>query len=495
MPGSQRLPLPSRHGLFAALLTLLSVALCEGQARAHTGEPRAGRPVASEAIVAHTAAFSRPTAPASRSAPSLPSIATQPTRPSAPSTPSSSLRPAGSRRRAQPYPIMLGIDVLEAQGFPTVAGKRIGILTHPAGVNRSGLSTVDVLRRSPQTTVVTLFGPEHGIYGNEPAEIPIADRVDKRTALPVYSLYGKNRKPTKAMLRGLDALVVDLQDVGSRSYTYISCMRYAMEACFENGVEVIVLDRPNPLGGLKVDGPPLDAQWSSYVGAFPVPYVHGLTIGELARMAASTPGVMAVPDAVRQRGKLTVVPMRGWTRGMRWPETGLRWVPTSPYVPDFSSCVGYAMTGLGTYLGGFRHGVGDKYPFRGVSHLRVRSEVIEKELRALDLPGLAFRRVSVPNPRGEPSTGLYVEVTDWDDWRPTELSFHLMRLACKLETPNPFRAAPRGLQNGFLRHMGSTAFLTELQAKGSRVDVEGWIQRWQTAARTFQQQSRRYWLY
>lgn len=392
-------------------------------------------------------------------------------------------------------PVMLGIDVLESQGFAAIAGKRVGLLTHPAGVNRLGVSTIDVLRRSPKVKLVALFGPEHGIYGNEAAEIQIPDRVDARTGLPVYSLYGKYRKPTKAMLKGLQALVIDLQDIGTRSYTYVSCMRYAMEACFEAGVEVVVLDRPNPLGGLKVDGPPLDAQWVSYVGAFRVPYVHGLTIGELAHMAAHAPGVMAINRDVWAKGKLTIVPMRGWRRNMRWPETGLRWIPTSPMIPDFAACMGYPMTGLGTYLGGFRHGVGERYPFRGILHLKIKSEVIEKELRALSLPGIAFRRVSSPNTKGEPATGLYVEVTDWDDWRPTELSFHLMRLGCKLEPVNPYAAAPKGIQQGFLRHMGASDFFAELLAKGARVDVNAWIETWETRNKQYQSQSKRYWLY
>lgn len=390
---------------------------------------------------------------------------------------------------------MLGIDVLESQGFSAVAGKRIGLLTHPAGVNRLGVSTIDVLRRSPKVKLVALFGPEHGIYGNEAAEIQIPDRVDPRTGLPVYSLYGKFRKPTKAMLKGLNALVIDLQDVGTRSYTYVSAMKYAMEACFEEGIEVIILDRPNPLGGLKVDGPPLDAQWVSYVGAFRVPYVHGLTIGELAHMAAAAPGVLAVTPEVRSKGRLTIIPMRGWKRSMRWPETGLRWIPTSPMIPDFSACMGYAMTGLGTYLGGFRHGVADRYPFRGVLHLKVRSEIIERELRNLNIPGIAFRRVSSPNRQGEPATGIYVEVTDWDDWRPTELSFYLMQLGCRIEPVNPYAAAPRGMQQGFLRHMGSTEFFQDLVAKGSRVDVATWISRWETRNKIYQQQSKRHWLY
>lgn len=407
--------------------------------------------------------------------------------------------------QAAPFPVMLGIDVLESQNFAAVKGKRIGLLTHPAGVNRRSESTVDVLRRAPGVQLVALFGPEHGIYGDEKAEVKIPDRRDPRTGLPVYSLYGSTRKPTPEMLRGLNAVVVDLQDVGTRSYTYVSAMLYTMAACFENNVEVIILDRPNPLGGYKVDGPPLDAQWKSYVGAFRVPYVHGLTIGELARMAKDSPGVMQVPNAinvseeVRQRGKLTVIPMRGWRRSMRWPETGLKWVPTSPMVQDFSAVIGYAMVGLGTYFDtrvgfdiGFRHGVGPQYAFRGLSHRTVRSEVLEAELRAMNLPGLSFRRVSVPGRDGRPQTGVFVEISDWDEWNPTELSFHLMRLGIKFDPRNPFRSGDAG---GFLRHMGSTAFYETLKRDGARTNVEGWFRQWQEQAKIYQQQSRRFWLY
>jgi uncharacterized protein YbbC (DUF1343 family) len=229
---------------------------------------------------------------------------------------------------------MLGIDVLEADGFALLRGKRVGLLTHPAGVNRQGRSTVDVMRTTPFVNLVALFGPEHGIYGDEKANVPVDDKIDPRTGLPVYSLYGKFRTPTAKMLANIDVLVVDLQDIGTRSYTYVSCMKYAMRACFKAGKEFVVLDRPNPLGGIKVDGPPLDADWMSYVGEFRVPYVHGLTIGELARMCKHAPGVLGVDDAVRQSGKLTVVPMRGWNRAMRWSETGLKWVPTSPPLSD-----------------------------------------------------------------------------------------------------------------------------------------------------------------
>ncbi|MBI5381863.1 MAG: DUF1343 domain-containing protein [Opitutae bacterium] len=409
--------------------------------------------------------------------------------------PAVTLAPANSAVPLLPFPVLLGIDVLEQQGFEPVKGKRLGLLTQPAGVNRRGESTIDVLRRAPGVKLVALYGPEHGIYGDEPAEVVIPDRLDKRTGLPVYSVYGKYRKPTKAMLKGIDAMVIDLQDIGVRSYTYVSAMRYTMEACFEQNIEVIILDRPNPLGGLKVDGPPLDKQWTSYVGAFRVPYVHGLTIGELAKMAREAPGVLEVTEAVRLRGKLTVIPMRGWRRSMRWPDTGLRWIATSPYVQDYASVMGYAMTGLGTYLGDFRTGVGDKHAFRGISHRSIPSDVIERELKALTLPGLRFQRVSIPGKNGQPATGIYVEIVDWDEWRPTELSFYLMKLGCKLEKTNPYSRANIGRQQGFLRHMGSTEFMEALKRDGARVDVDRFFRDWVEKAKVYQQQSRKYWLY
>ena len=394
------------------------------------------------------------------------------------------------------YPVMLGIDVLQAENFAPIAGKRIGLLTHPAGVNRYGVSTIDVLRRAPNVQLVALFGVEHDIYGEMPAERTYPDHLDPRTGLMVYSLYnGVTHKPTKAQLKGLDALVIDLQDIGSRSYTFVSAMKVTMEACFENGVEVVVLDRPNPLGGLKVGGPPLDKQWTSYVGEFCVPYVHGLTIGELALMAKEAPGVLDVPEAVRARGQLTIVRMRGWQRAMRWPETGLKFVPTSPYIPDFAACVGYATVGLGTYLGGFTHGIGSEYPFRGLAHHAVKGEVLERELNALHLPGLKFSLVSAASKNGQTTTGVYVEVTDWDAWQPTELSFYMMKLACQLEPKNPFATASEVQAQGFLRHMGSTAYFEALRRDGAKVNVEAFLADWRARDQIYQEMSRRYWLY
>lgn len=391
-------------------------------------------------------------------------------------------------------PTLLGIDVLEQSGFRAVSGKRVGLLTHPAGVNRRGESSIDVLRRAPNVQLLALFGPEHGIYGNEKANVPVDDKIDPRTGLPVYSLYGKYRKPTAKMLEGLDALVIDLQDVGVRSYTYVSCMRYAMEACFENDVEVIVLDRPNPLGGLKVDGPPLDRQWRSYVGAFHVPYVHGLTIAELARMAKHIPGWMDSPEHIRKKGRLTIIPMQGWSRDMLWTQTGLRWIPTSPYIPDLSAVLGYAMTGLGAQEGDFSHGIGTPYPFRLLRFKGKSPNEVKAALEAKRIPGLRYRIVQTQSAAGAPLSGVYVSVVDWNRVRPTELSFHMMQLSAAWSTTgNPFTQASNSAL--FNKHVGSTAWWNEITRRGAQARVSQFVDQWTQEAGEFQARAKRFWIY
>jgi uncharacterized protein YbbC (DUF1343 family) len=389
---------------------------------------------------------------------------------------------------------MLGIDTLEATGFRSIAGKRVGLLTHPAGVNRRGESTIDVLRRAPNARLVALFAPEHSLSGDIKASTNFEDSIDPRTRLPIYSLHGKNRKPTPAQLRGLDALVIDLQDIGVRSYTYNVVMRYAMDVCFANNVEVIILDRPNPLGGFKVDGPLLDREHFSGVGAFRIPYVHGLTMGELALLAAKEPGVLDVPESVRRKGRLTIVPMRGWKRTMRWPETGLRFVPTSPMIRDFPAVMGYAMTGLGCEYSGFKHGIGASHPFRGLTFKNVSADRLVRDLTALNIPGLAYRKLTVPDADGKPKEGVYVDVVNWQSWRPTELSFHLMRLACVYDPPNPFKKLTSVQKRSFNIHVGSTAWWNTLERDGARVDVEGNISAWRAQALNYQQLTRKYWI-
>lgn len=398
-------------------------------------------------------------------------------------------------------PVMLGIDVLEADNFAVIAGKKIGLLTHPAGVNRRGESTIDVIRRAPNVRLVALFASEHGLWGTEKASVNLADTVDKRTGLTVYSVHGKTRKPTPAMLKGIDALVIDLQDNGSRSYTFTSAMLCALAACFENGVEVIVLDRPNPLGGFKVDGPPLDSDLKSYVGAFRVPYVHGLTMGELARMARESPSVMYIPDVinvsekVRAKGRLTVVPMRGWTRAMHWTDTGLKWIATSPLMPSFDATVGYAMVGLGCQNSGWFSGIGRDFPFRGIGFPGKKPDEIIRALEAYRIPGIAFQKRQGLDRDGKVITGVYVEVTDWEKWRPTELGFYMQKQAAAWLRLNPFVALTSAEQRTFNIHVGSNAWFSALRRDGARVDVASFIANWEGRAKIYQEQSRKYWIY
>lgn len=390
--------------------------------------------------------------------------------------------------------IQLGIDVLEGEGFRILVGQRVGLLTHPAGVNGRGESTIDVLRRAPNVRLVALFGPEHGIYGDEKANVPVEDRIDPHTRLPVFSLYGKFRTPTPAMLERIDTMVVDLQDIGVRSYTYVSCLKNVMEACFKAGKHVVILDRPNPLGGQKVDGPMLEDRWKSYVGAYPVPYVHGLTIGELARMAKNEPGILDLSDTERQNGHLTIVPMRGWRREMLWSDTGLPWIPTSPAIPDLSAVLGYPMTGLGTQLGSFTHGYGTIYPFRLLQFPGKSPEEIARTLNARRISGLEFQVLQFTE-RGEPRRGVYVVVTNYAALRPTEISFHMMQLACQWENGNPFTAAPQSQQDLYNKHVGSSAWWDALVRDGAQVDLAGFLRQWRADAIRFQRESTRWYLY
>jgi uncharacterized protein YbbC (DUF1343 family) len=267
-----------------------------------------------------------------------------------------------------------------------------------------------------------------------------------------------------------------------------------MEACFEAGVEVVILDRPNPLGGRKVDGPPLDREWRSYVGAFHVPYVHGLTIGELARMAKANSGWMEISDEVRRRGQLTVVPMQGWRRDMLWPETGLKWIPTSPYIPDLSAALGYAMTGLGAQEGDFSHGIGTPYPFRLLRYKGRTAVEIKQALQRRGIPGLGLKIVETKTLKGYPIEGVYLYAADWKLLRPTEVSFHMMQLAAEWSAPeNPFAQAKN--VSLFNKHVGSSAWWEEISRRGREARVQSFVNRWAKQSRLFQAESQRFWLY
>ena len=291
--------------------------------------------------------------------------------------------------------VELGSDMLEVLKLEPLRGKRVGLLTNPSGINSRGVSTIQLLHRAPEVNLVALFGAEHGLDGKASAGKEVRDGTDPVTGLPVFSLYGPGpiRKPTEAMLRRIDILVYDLQDTGARSYTFISYMGMAMNACGKAGVEFMVLDRPNPLGGIRVEGPLFNPRFRSMVGQWPIPYVYGMTCGELARLL-NKEGMIEHPCV------LYIVPMRGWKRDMVWRDTGLSWKPTSPLVPHAHSPLFQVAMGMVGEIGGLDLGFGTQMPFELFCSAWLDANKVSRYLNALKLPGLNFRTIKTTIARG-----------------------------------------------------------------------------------------------
>jgi uncharacterized protein YbbC (DUF1343 family) len=338
--------------------------------------------------------------------------------------------------------IQTGIDVLEADGFKLLQGKRVGLITNPTGVTNDLRSTVDVLSAAKGVKLVALFGPEHGIRGDIFAGDHVQDSQDAKTGLPVYSLYGKTRKATPEMLKDIDVLVYDVQDIGCRSYTFISTMALAMEAAAENKISVVVLDRPDPLGGKRIEGRPLDLKFKSFVGHLPIPYLYGMTCGELARMTNEEGWL-----AGGVKCNLTVVPMKGWSRGMRFEETGLVWVPTSPHVPRADSAMYYASTGIMGELQVLSEGVGYTLPFELSGATFVKPDEFAKALNARHLPGVAFRPLTWRHyylrDKDKTFGGVQVHLTDPDAAILTSTQFHVMDVCQRLYPDEKFFGGKR----------------------------------------------------
>lgn len=393
--------------------------------------------------------------------------------------------------------VELGIDVLQSSGFQCIKGKKVGLVTHPAGVNRNQQSSIDVLAKAPGVELIALFGPEHGLRGNHKADQVVDHAKDPVTGLPIYSIYGKTRRPTADMLNGIEAMVIDLQDIGTRSYTYVSCLCYVMEECFKRSIPVVVLDRPNPLGGEIVDGPLRDPEWQNYVGYLPVPYVHGLTIGELARMALNE-GWLAIPKNIQKQAVasnwLTVIPMKGWKRSHVWRQTGLKWTPTSPNIPTPEAALGYPMTGLGAQLGGFRHGIGTAYPFRLLTYANRSAESLKADLESFKLPGIDFKIVKTQKGKGMVE-GVYIVLKDWKSLKPTRLSLVMMELSRRFSAPkNPFKEASPASIDLFNKHTGSTDLWNAL-CSPSPLPLQDFFTQWDKNALRFKKMSQAYYLY
>ena len=331
-----------------------------------------------------------------------------------------------------------GIEVLRDRGFDELKGKRVGLVTNPSGVDRFLNSTVDILFNAPGVELVALYGPEHGVRGDVYAGGKVTDTKDEATGLPVYSLYGSTRKPTSQMLDGIDVMVYDIQDVGARSYTFISTLGLVMEACAAKGIEVMVLDRPNPMGGNKIEGCYVEQPFNSFVSQYKIPYVYGLTVGELAVMINEeglNRGQLGNQEPVRC--KLTVIPMEGWERDMLYEDTGLPWVLPSPNIPFKETPLYYSAAGICGELYGFMDiGIGYTLPFQVFGATWLDPEKLKARLESYGLPGVSFRTIwykpIAGSRKGELVKGLQYFFTDYENARVTETQFYVMQAVAEL---------------------------------------------------------------
>lgn len=313
--------------------------------------------------------------------------------------------------------VLSGIDVLRAEGFARLAGRRVGLVTNQTGRARDGAATIDLLFRAGNLTLVALFSPEHGIRGTLDANVPSS--VDERTGLPVHSLYGATRRPTDSMLEGIDTLVVDLQDVGARFYTYATTMAYVMEEAARRHLEVVVLDRPNPINGWQIEGPMLDEAAVGFTGYLPMPVRHGLTMGELARL---------FNGEARLGTRLTVVEMRGWRREQWFDETGLPWVNPSPNMRNLVQATLYPGIGL-IEASNVSVGRGTDAPFEQIGAPWIDGVALAAALNARRLPGIAFYPVAfTPQSSryaGEVCQGVFMVVTDRAALQPVRVGLEI----------------------------------------------------------------------
>ena len=395
--------------------------------------------------------------------------------------------------------VKTGIDVLESNGFKQLQGKKIGLVTNPSGVNNKLVSTVDILANAPGVELVALYGPEHGVRGDIHAGDKVSDDVDPKTGVPVYSLYGKTRKPTPEMLKDVDAIVYDIQDNGCRSFTFISTLGLLMEAAAENGKEVIVLDRPNPLGGNKVEGNLVEAGNFSFVSQFEIPYLYGLTVGELAKMLneeGMLKGEKGNNDTI-VKCNLTVVPMEGWSRDMVYTDTKLPWVLPSPHMPQAETSYYYPATGILGELGYMSIGVGYTLPFQMVAAQWINAAEFADALNALALPGVTFRPINIKPfysvGKGENMGGVQIYITDYAKAHLTSIQFYIMQEVARMYPEHEVMAnADKGRFRMFDLVSGSNFIREKFTETKQYKDIEAY---WNKDVESFKQKSAKYYLY
>ncbi len=308
---------------------------------------------------------------------------------------------------------MLGSEVLLGKERHLVEDKKVGLITNQSGVNSRGESIIELLQQAADIELAALYAPEHGIDGTAKAGEYVESYIHEDFNIPVYSLYGSTRMPTEEMLKGIDILIYDIQDIGARTYTYISTLNYCMAAAEKYNLPLVVLDRPNPLGGLIVDGPVLEERFKSFVGVDEIPMAHGMTIAEIAMFFNRNIGA-----------ELIVVPMQGYDRTMIFQDTGLSWVQTSPNIPDLEAVFGYMATGLGEGTGVYQ---ADK--FRWIGGKGLDEDKYAALLNGAGLEGIEF----IPEKRNG-AGGVRLKITDYRTFNPAKTGIYALTYAFKLES-------------------------------------------------------------
>ncbi|EPE62211.1 hypothetical protein L479_01380 [Exiguobacterium sp. S17] len=366
---------------------------------------------------------------------------------------------ADAKSKPKKPKVELGVDRL-MDDPELLAGKRVGLITNPTGVDANMTSIVDLFHNSDDFELTALYGPEHGVRGDAQAGSTISSYIDDVTGLPVYSLYGVTKKPTPEMLKDVDVLVFDIQDVGTRYYTYIYTMAYAMEAAAENDIPFVVLDRPNPQGGLRVEGPVLDPAYSSFIGLYPIPLKHGMTVGELAHL---------FNREYQLQADLEVIKMKGWKRSMLYEDTGLPFVMPSPNMPTTDTVNVYPATGLfeGTNLS---EGRGTTKPFELIGAPYINAHEYAKTLNALDLSGVTFRAASFTptfsKNAGKLSHGVEVYVTEPTKFEAVKTGIAMLKAAHDLY-PDDFEF----LANDFITKLTGNAYVKNMILDGESLEA------------------------
>ncbi|MEG1586536.1 MAG: DUF1343 domain-containing protein [Bacteroidales bacterium] len=394
-----------------------------------------------------------------------------------------------ARKKTEPK-VKPGIEVLRKDHFKLLEGKKVGLITNPTGVDTRLKSTIDILHEAPNVNLVALYGPEHGVRGNIHAGDKVDNAKDEKTGLPVYSLYGKTRKPTPEMLQDIDVMVYDIQDIGCRSFTYISTMGLAMEACAENGKEFIVLDRPNPLGGERIEGNLAEEGFFSFVSQWPVPYLYGLTCGELAEMINGE-------NMIRKPCHLTVVKMKGWKRKMSFMDTGLEWVISSPHIPRAESAFFYPVSGILGELGYLSIGVGYTMPFQLFAKDSIDADDLAERLNRHELPGVIFRPIHIKpfysTGQGKPYEGVQVHITDPRKAPLSPIQFVVMEELYKQNPENHIFQKGDTTRFGMFDKVCGTDYIRKTMTQ--QMDYDAIRNYWNKDTDSFRKLSKKYYLY